>query len=120
MKKSIISCLAIIVLSCSQNQSTHTEVAQLVVESFYKKDNTELKKYTTPKSYDSFISIQDLMTKNENGASDFSVIEETIDGETAWVKFTTSYEEKPEAFKLIKVDGNWKVTEKGLREKSPF
>ena len=107
-------------VSCSQKQSSHTEVAQIVVESFYQKNNPKLKKHTTSESYESFLSIQDLMTANESGASNFVVIDESVDGDTAWVKFTTSYEEKSEIFKLIQVDGIWKVTEKGLREKAPF
>ena len=60
------------------------------------------------------------MTADESGASDFALIDETVDGNTAWVKFTTSYDERPETFKLVLVDGNWKVTEKDLREKAPF
>lgn len=51
------------------------------------------------------------MAAGESGPSDFKVMEETIEGETAVVKFTTSYEENPETFKLIKVDGEWKVSE---------
>ncbi len=54
------------------------------------------------------------------GKSNFKVLQEKVDGEIAWVQFTTSYEEKPETFKLIKKNGRWKVTEKGLREKGPF
>jgi hypothetical protein len=107
-------------LSCSQTQSSHIEVAQIVIESFYKKDNSKLKKHTTSESYESFLSIQDLMTANENGASNFTIVEETVEGDIAWVKLTTSYEEKPETFKLTLVDGQWKVTEKGLKEKAPF
>ena len=114
-------CLLITVfISCSGQHFTPSEVARTVVESFYKKDNDVLKEHTTPESYESFLSIQGLITAEENKASDFAVVEETVEGDTAWVKFTTSFEEKPETFKLILVDGNWKVTEKGLREKAPF
>lgn len=120
MKNLFIYCLILSFFSCSQTQTSHTEVAQIVVESFYQKDNPTLKKHTTPESYESFLSIQELMTTDKNGVSDFSIIGETIDGDIAWVKFTTSYEEKPETFKLVQVDGMWKVTEQGLREKTPF
>lgn len=121
MKNLFIYCVFVLLFSCSKAPSSHTDIAQIVVESFYTKDNTTLKQHTTPESYESFISIQDLMTANESGASNFSLIQETtVDNTVAWVKFTTAYEEKPETFKLIKVDNQWKVTEKGTKEKAPF
>jgi hypothetical protein len=120
MKNLFMSLLVIVFISCSTQQFTPAEVAQLVVESFYQKDNSKLKRHTTPESYESFISIQGLMTASENGTSNFSVVQESVEGDTAWIKFTTSYEDKPETFKLTKVDGMWKVTEKGRREKAPF
>lgn len=120
MKNLIMCTLILVFISCSKKQTTPGEVTQTVVESFYKNDNGVLKKHTTPESYESFLSIQGLITPVGNIDSDFSIVEQTNDGNTAWVKFTTSYEDKPETFKLILVDGNWKVTEKGLREKAPF
>lgn len=120
MKKAAIFLLSLTFLTCTDKQMSHTETAKVVVESFYKKDNSKLKSHTTPESYESFLAVQDVMTSEDAGASNYKVLEETIDGDTAWVKFTTSYEEKPETFKLVKVDGKWKVTEKGLREKIPF
>jgi len=120
MKKIAFYSLVLLFISCEENQLSHIDTAKAVVESFYQKDNTKLKKYTTPESYESFISVQDMMTTNEKGMSNFTVIQETVNGDTAWVKFTTSYEDKPETFKLILDDGQWKVTEKGLREKAPF
>jgi len=120
MKKLIFTSLIVTFISCSQTDLSHTEVAQIVVESFYKKDNNTLQKHTTPESYESFVSIQDMMTANESGVSNFTLLQETTEGNIAWVKFTTSYEDKPETFKLVQVDGQWKVTEKGLREKAPF
>ena len=120
MKKISTYLVLLAFIACAETSMSHTETAKIVVESFYQKDNSKLKKHTTSESYDSFISIQDMMTTAESGASDFTVIQETVEGDTAWVKFTTSYEEKPETFKLVQVDGRWKVTEKGLREKRPF
>ena len=93
---------------------------QVVVESFYKNDNAQLKKHTTAESYAPFMAIQGMIATGNNSPSNFKLIQETVDGDVAWVKFSTSYEEKPETFKLIKVDGKWKVTEKGLKEKAPF
>ncbi len=120
MEKLILFCLIVTFISCSQTKSSHTEVAQIVVESFYQKNNSKLKKHTTSESYESFLSIQDVMTAAESGTSNFTIIQETVDGGTAWVKFTTSYEDKPEIFKLIQEDEQWKVTEKKLREEAPF
>jgi len=120
MKKISAYLVLLAFVACAKTQISPTETAKIVVESFYDKDNSKLKKHTTTESYDSFISIQDIMTPAESGASNFNVVQEIVDGDTAWVKFTTSYEEKPEIFKLVQVDGQWKVTEKGLREKGPF
>ena len=120
MKKAAIFLLSLAFLTCTDKQMSNTETAKVVVESFYKKDNSKLKSHTTPESYESFLAVQDVMTSEDVGASNYKVLEETIDGDTAWVKFTTSYEEKPETFKLVKDDGEWKVAEKGLREKGPF
>ncbi|MFS4467518.1 hypothetical protein [Maribacter sp. 2210JD10-5] len=120
MKKLLLFSLIILFVACTEQQLSHTETAKIVVESFYQKNNSKLKEHTTLESYIAFIAIQDMMTANESGASNFVIEQETVDGDTAWVKFTTSYEEKPEIFKLIKSDRQWKVTEKGLREKGPF
>ncbi len=120
MKNLIFSCLIVACISCSQSSTSPTKVAQIVVESFYQKNNGKLQKHTTKESYDAFLSIQDLMTAAESGAANFTLIQELVEGDVAWVKFTTSYEEKPETFKLVKIDRQWKVTEKGLREKAPF
>ncbi len=63
--------------------SQYTEVAQIVVESFYQKNNSVLLKHTIPESYNSFISIQDMMTTGESGASNFTVIQEMVEEEIA-------------------------------------
>ncbi len=106
--------------ACSQQSLSPSETAKVVVECFYNKDNQKLKEYTTAESYESFIAIQNIMTANTSGKSNLKVLQEKVDGDIAWVQFTTSYEEKPETFKLIKENGRWKVAEKGLREKWPF
>ena len=106
-------------LACTNSQSSHTETAKIVVESFYQKDLPALEKYTTQESFQSFLQIQDVFPV-ENKDSNFQVIQETEDGNIAWVQFTTAYEEQPETFKLIKVDGIWKVTEIKMGEKGPF
>ncbi|SHF41063.1 hypothetical protein SAMN05444483_1013 [Salegentibacter echinorum] len=52
--------------------------------------------------------------------SNFKVLKETSDGSTVGVKFTTSYTDEPETFKLIMDYGNWKVTERDKGERAPF
>ena len=115
MKKMILYLLIMLFMGCAQSQLSHTDTAKIVVESFYK-----LKKHTTAESYASFMSVQSMVAPGTNDTSDFKLIKESVNGETAWVKFSTSYEDKPETFKLVKVDGIWKVAEKSLKEKSPF
>ncbi|WP_055436648.1 DUF4878 domain-containing protein [Lacinutrix algicola] len=109
-------------VACSQTQLSHTDTAKVVVESFYSKDDAKLKKHTTTDSYASFMSIQNIVTsiEPETKISKFKVLNETIDGDIAWVKFTTTYQKKPETFKLTKSDGAWKVMRKEVREKAPF
>lgn len=95
-----------------------SETAKTVIESFYQGDKDTLKKYTTDESYANFMSIQDLYS--ESGDLNFKVLKDTSDGKTAWVKFTTSYTNEPETFKLIMEDGHWKVTERDNGERAPF
>src|SRR5690554_6291032 len=120
MKNLALILLLLIGAACSQQNLSTTEIAKIVVESFYNKDNQKLKEYTTVESYESFMAIQDIITASTSGKSNFKVLQEKVDGDIAWVQFSTSYEEKPETFKLIKENGRWKVAEKGLREKGPF
>lgn len=120
MKKIIFIVILGIFLACTGTDKSYTETAQIVVESFYQKDFPTLEKYTTKESFSSFMSINDIVPVAEKGDSNFSVLQEEQKGEIAWVKFTTSYEEKPETFKLVKEDGKWKVTETGLGERGPF
>lgn len=121
MKKIVPYLWCILFMACTTAQKSPVETAQTVIESFYQQDLSTLRQNTTPESYESFMAVHDMLvpTKME-GASNFKVLGESVNGDTAWVKFSTSYSDEPETFKLVKVDGNWKVTEKRLREKSPF
>lgn len=120
MNKKMIMLILLLSVSCSETPLSHTETAQIVVESFYTKDLPTLEKHTTKESFNSFMYIQgDFPAENEKN-SNFRVLQETNSGDTAWIKFTTAYEEQPETFKLIKENGTWKVTEIGMGEKSPF
>ncbi|SRX76309.1 DUF4878 domain-containing protein [Aequorivita antarctica] len=120
MKNLALILLLLVGAACSQQNLSSTETAKVVVESFYSKDNEKLKEYTTPENYESYLLIQNMIATKNSGKSNFKVLQEKVDGDVAWVKFTTSYDEKPETFKLIKENGQWKVALKGLREKSPF
>ena len=120
MKKILFLLLIVICFACTEAERSHTETAQIVVESFYKKELPTLQKHTTKESFDSFMYIQDIVPVPDNRNSNFKVIQETDGGNTAWVQFTTAYEEKPETFKLIKEGGTWKVAEFGIGEKGPF
>lgn len=120
MKTLITFILAFLLIACSNKQDlSHTETAKLVVESFYAKDNTTLKKYTTPDGYSGLIMIQNLLPEEEKGAK-VEILEEAVEDNMAWVKYSSSFDKKPGIFKLIKENGHWKVTSKGPREKGPF
>jgi hypothetical protein len=120
MKKMLFLLLMVIGLACTEAERSHTETAQIVVESFYQKNFPVLKKYTTKDSFDSFMYIQQIVPEVDKRDSNFKVIQETENGNTAWVRFSTVYEEQPETFKLIKEGGSWKVTEIEMGERAPF
>ena len=120
MKNHVFILILAMCISCAESQMSPAMTAQKVVESFYSKDNSQLKKYTTSASYESFISVQDMFESQNSSTSNFKVLDEFIKNQTAWVKFSTNFEDNPETFKLIQEDGIWKVTETGVREKGPF
>ena len=120
MKKILSLAVFVIFMACAEAEKSHTETAEIVVTSFYEKDLPTLEKYTTEESFQAFLSIQNMFTTTETETSNFKVVQETKEGDIAWVKFTTAYEEQPETFKLVKENGQWKVTERGGREKEPF
>lgn len=120
MKRILSLAVLVIFMACAEAEKSHTETAEIVVESFYEKDLPTLEKYTTEESFQAFMNIQDMFTASETENSNFKVVQETEEGDIAWVKFTTAYEEQPETFKLIRENGQWKVTEIGMGEKAPF
>ena len=120
MKKILSLAVLVIFMACAEAEKSHIETAEIVVESFYEKDLPTLKEYTTEESYQAFMNIQDMFPAVGDENSNFNVLQETENGDIAWVKFTTAYEEQPETFKLIWENGQWKVIEMGMREKAPF
>ncbi|UJH91930.1 hypothetical protein LZ575_04620 [Antarcticibacterium sp. 1MA-6-2] len=120
MKRILLYSVIIALVACNEKQMTHTETAKIVAESFYNNDTATLEKHTTTESYAILSSLQDLFAEDKNSEINFEVIEDTIDGDVAWVRYSTSFEEKPSVFKLVKEDGQWKVTEQKPREKVAF
>lgn len=122
MKTLLISLFSLLMYGCNgqTNASSPAQVAEKVVVSFYTQNNETLKQYTTKESYESFMTIQGLLSSGTKKASNFKVLNKKLDGDIAWIEFTSSYSKNPETFKLIHKEGQWKVTEIGLREKSPF
>ncbi len=98
---------------------SHTETAQIVAESFFSKNESTLKKHTTADGYASLITVQNMLPESDKEI-EVEILDEAVDGELAWVKYSTTYDGKTGIFKLTKENGQWKVTSKGPREKGPF
>jgi hypothetical protein len=120
MKTLITFILALFIFSCAEKQNlSHTETAKIVVESFYKKDNSTLKKHTTSDGYSGLIMIIDMIPDEDKDAK-VEILDEAIEGNLAWVKYNSSYDKSPGVFKLVKENGQWIVTSKKPREQGPF
>ncbi len=120
MKNIVICSLVLLFISCSGNQNmTHTETAEIVAKSFFSKDESALKNHTTAEGYASLITVQNMLPDSDKEI-EVEILDEAIDGEIAWVKYKTSYDGKTGIFKLVKENGQWKVTSKSPREKGPF
>lgn len=98
---------------------SHIETAEIVAKSFFSKDVSTLKKHTTSEGYASLITVQNMLPDSDKEI-EVEILDEAIDGEIAWVKYSTSFDGKPGVFKLIKENGEWKVINKGPKEKGPF
>ncbi|MFO7720402.1 MAG: hypothetical protein R6W85_08175 [Gillisia sp.] len=120
MKKIVFLLILVFCLACSEAECSHTEAAQIVVESFYQKNFSVLESHTTKESFESFMDLQEIVPGVDNRNSYFKVIRETENGNIGWVQFSTVYEDQPVTYKLIKEEGVWKVAEMEMGEKSPF
>lgn len=121
MKQMVVYSLVMLFLACAGKQgSAPTETAKIVAESFYQGDESILKEHTTEEGYANFKNLMDMFAKSENPDSNFEVIEESTEGDVAWVKYSTSYDKTPGIFKLVKQNGEWKVTARRPNEKVPF
>jgi len=121
MKIILIYATLLLFIGCNNIQSSApAEIAQIVAESFYKGDETTLKEYTTEEGYANFKNLLAMFAKSKNTDSNFKVIEEAVEGEVAWVKYTTSYDKTPGIFKMLNENGVWKVTARRPGEEIPF
>ncbi|MEM6813081.1 MAG: hypothetical protein AAF600_01660 [Bacteroidota bacterium] len=120
MKQIMIYAMVILFVSCGEQESlTPSETSKKVAQSFFNKDEYALKKHTTEEGYASLVTVQNMMQTSDKDIT-VEILDEVIKGETAWVKYTTSFDNRPGIFKLVQVDGQWKVTSKGARERGPF
>lgn len=96
-----------------------SETAKIVAKSFFSKDESTLKKHTTPEGYSSLITGLNMMPDSDKEIK-VEILDEVIDKEIAWVKYKTTYDGKSGIFKLVKENDQWLVTNKGPRDKGPF
>jgi hypothetical protein len=121
MKRIVIFSLVLLFISCARTQdSSPASVAEIVAESFYQRDEATLKKHTTQEGFATFSNLQKMFTKPKGSETKFKLIDEATEGEVAWIKYSTAYDKTPGIFKLVKVDGEWKVTVRDPKEKAPF
>ena len=121
MKRIAIYALVLLFISCAGTQdSTPASVAEIVAESFYQGKEAILKKHTTPEGFATFSNLQKIFAKPKGSESNFKLIDETFEGDVAWIKYSTSYDKTPGVFKLVKQDDLWKVTVRDPKEKAPL
>jgi len=123
MKKLVICSLVLLSLSCADSEtkiSGPSATAQIVIESFYEKDEETLKANSTPEGYANYMNIINMFNATPKGDSNFTVLQDTIMGDVAWVKYSTAYDKTPGIFKLVKQDGKWLATVRGSKDKAPF
>jgi len=96
-----------------------SETAKIVAKSFFSKDESVLKMHTTSEGYSSLVTVQNMMPESDKDI-EVEILDEAIDEDIAWVKYSTTFDGKSGVFKLVKENNQWKVTNKGPREKGPF
>ncbi|MFV8281072.1 hypothetical protein ACNKXS_05985 [Christiangramia marina] len=123
MKKFVVFSLIALLLSCADSKtkiSGPSATAQIVIESFYEKDEETLKANSTPQAYSNYMNTINMFNATVKDDSNFTVLQDTIMGDVAWVKYTTAYDKTPGVFKLVKQDGKWLATARGSKDKAPF
>ena len=120
MKKIAAFSLVIFFISCAGKQDlSPSETTEIVAKSFFSKDESALKEHTTSEGYSSLITVQNMIPDSDKEIK-VEILDESVEGNTAWVKYSTTYDGKTGIFKLVKENDQWKVTNKGPREKGPF
>ena len=108
MKNLVFCSLVLLFISCSETKNmSPSETTKIVVESFYAKDNSTLKKHTTSAGYSSLIMGLNAMPDSDKKI-EVEILEEAIDGEIAWVRYKTTFDGKTGIFKLVKENDEWK------------
>ena len=123
MKNIVVLLLVLLFLSCADSKtkvSGPSATAQVVIESFYEKDEETLKANSTPQAYSNYMNTINMFNATPKDDSKFTVLQDTIMGDVAWVKYTTAYDKTPGVFKLVKRDGKWLATARGSKDKAPF
>ena len=123
MKKFVVFSLIMLFLSCADSEtkiSGPSATAQIVIESFYEKDEETLKANSTPQAYSNYMNTINMFNATKKKDSEFKVLQDTIMGDVAWVKYTTAYDKTPGVFKLVKQNGKWLATARGSMDKAPF
>ena len=123
MKKIVVFSLVLLFLSCADSKtkiSGPSATAQTVIESFYEKDEEALKANSTPQAYSNYMNTINMFNATVKDDSNFTVLQDTIMGDVAWVKYTTAYDKTPGLFKLVKQNGKWLADARGSEDKSPF
>ena len=121
MKNIVLYTFVLLLTACVGTQdSSPASVAKIVAESFYQGDEATLKKHTNPEGFASYSNVMKMFAKPKGSESNFKVIDEKIENDVAWIKYSTSYDKTPGIFKLVKVDGIWKATARSPKEKAPF
>ena len=123
MKKFVVFSLIMLFLSCADSEtklSGPSATAQIVIESFYEKDEETLKANSTPQAYSNYMNTINMFNATKKKDSEFKVLQDTIMGDVAWVKYTTAYDKTPGVFKLVKQNGKWLATARGSKDKAPF
>ncbi|HBT10704.1 MAG TPA: hypothetical protein DEB18_15145 [Leeuwenhoekiella sp.] len=123
MKKFVAFSLIMLFLSCADSDtkiSGPSATAQIVIESFYEKDEETLKANSTPQAYSNYMNTINMFNATKKKDSEFKVLQDTIMGDVAWVKYTTAYDKTPGVFKLVKQNGKWLATARGSKDKAPF
>jgi len=123
MKKIVVCSLVLLFLSCADSTtkiSGPSATAQIVIESFYEKDKETLKAHSTPQAYSNYMNTINMFNATPKDDSNFTVLQDTIMGNVAWVKYTTAYDKTPGVFKLVKQEGKWLAAARGSKDKAPF